>query len=155
MSREFSPAPGAEGWALSTSPIMLMAPLRVSLDIFKEAGLDDLIAKRKLLTGYLESIVNGIAIKYADVLPLKIITPANDDERGAQLSIVIAKSGKAIFNDLVENGVLGDWREPEVIRLSPAPLYNSFEDVYNCGLALENAISKVTAHLITEETAAL
>lgn len=155
MSREFSPASGAEGWALSTSPIMLMAPLRVSLDIFKDAGFDNLIAKRKVLTGYLEFIINGISEKYADVLPLKIITPSSDDERGAQLSIVVGRDGKAIFNELVENGVLGDWREPEVIRLSPAPLYNSFEDVYTCGQALEKAIQKVTAKLVPEEAAVM
>ncbi len=142
MSKEFSPAPGAEGWSLSTSPIMLMAPLRSSLEVFKEAGFKNLIAKRKLLTAYLEEVINDIAKRYGDVLSIRIITPENDAERGAQLSMVVEKNGKVIFNQLNENGVISDWREPEVIRLAPAPLYNSFEDVYRFGKIFEEILEQ-------------
>lgn len=142
MNREFSPAFGADGWQLSTSPIMLMAPLRTSLEKFKEAGFENLIEKRKLLTGYLEAIITDIKEKYSDQILIEIITPVNESERGAQLSLVVGKEGKPFFMQLVENGVLGDWREPEVIRLAPAPLYNSFEEVFNFGKIFENLIIK-------------
>lgn len=142
MSREFSPAFGADGWQLSTSPIMLMAPLRTSLAKFKEAGFTNLVAKRKLLTAYLEHIILEIKSKYTDFISIEIITPAGENERGAQLSVVVGSEGKSFFTHLVEQGVLGDWREPQVIRLAPAPLYNSFEDVYRFGEIFDSLLEK-------------
>ena len=144
MSRDFTPAVGADGWSLSTSPIMLMAPLKVSLEIFKEAGMNNLAEKRKKLTKYLEEMISCLAKKYEEEISIRIITPKNDEERGAQLSMVISKNGKEIFNKLSEQGVLGDWREPEVIRLSPAPLYNSFEEVYKFGEIFDSVLQKQT-----------
>jgi kynureninase len=142
MNREFSPAFGADGWQLSTSPIMLMAPLKISLEKFKEAGFDNLIAKRKLLTGYLEEIINDIKNRYSDFISIRIVTPESEAERGAQISIIVGSEGKTFFTKLVENGVLGDWREPEVIRLTPIPLYNSFEEIYKFGEIFESLIKE-------------
>lgn len=140
MSKEFIPAKGADGWSLSTSPIMLMAPLRTSLDIFIDAGMDAIIEKRNLLTEYLEFIINELIEKYKDTITLKIITPSDASERGAQLSVAVGKNGKHIFNELTEKGVWGDWREPEVIRLSPAPLYNTFQEVYEFGKIFDKVL---------------
>ncbi|MES2565832.1 MAG: kynureninase [Bacteroidota bacterium] len=142
MNREFSPAFGADGWQLSTSPIMLMAPLKTSLEKFKEAGFDNLVAKRKLLTGYLKEIICDIQNRYADFISIRIVTPEKDTERGAQLSIIVGNEGKAFFMKLVEKGVLGDWREPEVIRLTPVPLYNSFEEIYKFGVIFESLLKE-------------
>ncbi|MDB5152436.1 MAG: kynU [Mucilaginibacter sp.] len=130
MAPGFDPAKGAEGWQVSTSPILLMAVHKAALDVFEKAGgLDKLRRKSILLTGYLEYLVQQINQKHSDQL-FMIITPSNPNERGCQLSIVCKRNGKAIFNYLAHNGVIGDWREPDVIRLSPVPLYNSFKDVY-------------------------
>lgn len=153
MNREFSPAFGADGWQLSTSPIMLMAPLRTSLEKFKEAGFNNLIAKQKLLTGYLEEIIIGIKNKYSEFISITIVTPDNNHDRGAQLSIVVGKEGKPFFMQLSEHGVLGDWREPEVIRLTPVPLYNSFEEVFKFGVIFENLIkTTVEKNKLREES---
>jgi kynureninase len=130
MTPGFDPAKGAEGWQVSTSPILLMAVHKAALDIFEKAGgLEKLRRKSILLTGYLEYLIRETNHKYNEEL-FQIITPKNPAERGCQLSIVCKRDGKKIFNYLSENGVIGDWREPDVIRLSPVPLYNSFKDVY-------------------------
>ncbi|HET8746521.1 MAG TPA: kynureninase [Ramlibacter sp.] len=126
MAPGFDPTPGAEGWQLSNPPILAMVPLRISLEIFRRAGMDRLRAKSLQLTGYLEWLVNT---QLADLL--EIITPADPAQRGAQLSIRVRggrEQGRALFDYLVERGIIGDWREPDVIRISPAPLYNRFAD---------------------------
>lgn len=123
MGSDFYPISGAEGWQLSNPPILPLASLRASLDIFEEAGMQQLVQKSKLLTGYLEFLL--LELKNERI---QIITPK--DERGAQLSIRIKNSNKALFNQLIQTGVICDWREPDVIRLAPVPLYNSFVDVY-------------------------
>ena len=137
MAPGFDPAKGAEGWQVSTSPILLMAVHKAALDIFEKAGgLKKLRQKSILLTGYLEYLLNEINSKHGEEL-FQIITPKNPTERGCQLSIVCKHDGKKIFNYLSENGVIGDWREPDVIRLSPVPLYNSFKDVYGAMMHLD------------------
>ncbi|AND69077.1 kynureninase [Dyella thiooxydans] len=126
MAPTFDPTPGAEGWQLSNPPILAMVPLRISLEIFHRAGMDRLRAKSLQLTGYLEWLVNS---QLADLL--EIITPADPTQRGAQLSIRVRggrERGRALFDYLVDQGIIGDWREPDVIRISPAPLYNRFAD---------------------------
>ncbi|MEY2170067.1 MULTISPECIES: kynureninase [unclassified Rhodanobacter] len=126
MGPEFVPTPGADGWQLSNPPILALAPLRVSLDIFHRAGMAKLREKSLRLTGYLEWLVNT---QLADVL--EVVTPADPARRGAQLSIRVLGGrarGRALFDYLMEHGVIGDWREPDVIRISPAPLYNRFAD---------------------------
>jgi kynureninase len=126
MGPEFVPTPGADGWQLSNPPILALAPLRVSLQIFRRAGMTALREKSLQLTAYLEWLVQS---QLADVL--QVVTPAEPERRGAQLSIRVIggrERGRALFEYLMEHGIIGDWREPDVIRISPAPLYNRFTD---------------------------
>ncbi|MEL4889939.1 kynureninase [Xanthomonas protegens] len=128
MAPKFVAAPGADGWQLSNPPILSMAPLRASLDLFERAGLDALRQKSQQLTGYLETLIRA---RLADTL--QIITPSDPAQRGCQLSLRVAggrERGRALFEYLQSVGVLGDWREPDVIRISPVPLYNRYRDVY-------------------------
>jgi kynureninase len=142
MKPGFKPQEGAEGWQVSCAPVLLMAAHKAALNVFDKAGgIGPLREKSKLLTGYLEFLIKQINEQQGKEL-FKIITPANPAERGCQLSI-ICDSGKAIFDHLVKSGVLGDWREPNVIRLSPVPLYNSFKDVYMAGKVLKESITKL------------
>ncbi|GGH05391.1 kynureninase [Mucilaginibacter phyllosphaerae] len=140
MAPGFEPENGAEGWNVSTSPIILMALHRASLDIFERAGgLQALRAKSELLTGYLEYLISEVNKKHGEEV-YHIITPADNSRRGCQLSVVCKRKAKEIFNYLAQNGVIGDWREPDVIRLSPVPLYNSYVDVYRASESLFRAI---------------
>jgi kynureninase len=140
MAQGFDPAKGAEGWQVSTSPILLMAVHKAALDIFEKAGgLEKLRRKSILLTGYLEYWIQEINRKHGEDLFI-IITPKNQEDRGCQLSIVCKRNGKGIFNYLAQNGVIGDWREPDVIRLSPVPLYNSFKDIYGAAMHLDRSL---------------
>ena len=142
MSQGFVPDEGAAGWQVSTSPVMLLALHKASLQIFEKAGiLSNLREKSILLTGYLEFILKSVNEQYGKEIFI-IITPKNLQERGCQLSIVCTRSAKQIFNYLTNNGVIGDWREPNVIRLSPVPLYNTFTEVYQTGLILSLAVTQ-------------
>lgn len=125
MRQEFDVLPGAEGWQVSNPPILSMAAIRASLDIFDEVGMEKLTKKSKKLTGYLEYLINQLQHKR-----IKIITPSNPEERGCQLSIQVKNADKSLHKKLTEAGVVTDWREPDVIRCAPVPLYNSFTDVY-------------------------
>ena len=140
MEPGFQPMPGAEGWQLSNAPVLGMAAHLASLDIFDEVGMEKLCAKRDQLTAYLEFIIDDISSTHKELCTLEIITPRNKAKRGAQLSMLVHGKGKAIFDKLSEAGVVADWREPNVIRLAPVPLYNSFEDVYYFGKHLADAI---------------
>jgi kynureninase len=124
MGPEFKPLAGAEGWQISNPPILQMAALRASLEIFDEAGMDALREKSLRLTSYVESRINAIGSDR-----LSIITPTDPEQRGCQLSLSISRGGKELYNSLLERGVYCDWREPSVIRVAPTPLYNSFGDV--------------------------
>ena len=126
MRDEFDQLPGAEGWQLSNPPILSMAAIRASLDVFKKAGFDKLVLKSKKLTGYFEFLLNEL--NNSDI---KIITPNNPEERGCQLSIQVKNADKSLHQKLTDAGIITDWREPDVIRSAPVPLYNSFMDVYN------------------------
>lgn len=141
MEPGFQPIAGAEGWQLSNAPILGMAAHLASLDIFEEVGMDALISKRIDLTNYLEFIINDLTERKGDLCKFEIITPKNETQRGAQLSILLHGMGKPLFDKITKMGVIADWREPNVIRIAPVPLYNSFEDVYQFGQCLENAIS--------------
>ena len=125
MRQEFDVLAGAEGWQLSNPPILSMAAIKASLAIFKEVGMDKLQNKSKNLTGYFEFLLNGI-----DSDKINIITPKDPKSRGCQLSIQVKDADKSLHKKLTEAGVISDWREPDVIRVAPVPLYNSFEDVY-------------------------
>jgi kynureninase len=140
MQKGFKPMYGADGWQLSNGPILLMAPHKAALDIFREAGMENLRAKSKKLTGYLQFILRSDSLLKEYI---QIITPAQSEWRGCQLSLLLPRIGKKVFERISEAGVIGDWREPDVIRLSPVPLYNSFEDVFRCGQILSQSIRAV------------
>lgn len=129
MKKGFIPEEGAAGWQLSNAPVLSMAAHRASLDLFKEAGMDALVRKGKMLNTYLQFIFE-MSAKENDALDFTIITP---EERGCQLSILVEKNGRKLFDYLTENDVIADWREPNVIRLAPVPMYNSFKDIYDLG----------------------
>jgi kynureninase len=142
MEKGFEAIPTAEGWQLSNAPVLSMAAHKASLDIFIEAGMERLCSKAKLLTGYLLFIIDEIN-KLNDGRLIEVITPRDEKERGCQLSMVVKQKGKEIFNELNRQGVISDWREPDVIRVAPVPLYNSFEDVWKFGEIVKSTISRV------------
>src|ERR1035437_957469 len=144
MEKNFKPIPTAEGWQLSNSPIISMAAHKAALDIFEEAGMENLLKKSKLLTGYLLFILDEINANSNKKVG-EIITPKNEEERGCQVSILMLQKGKEVFNALKKHGVLSDWREPNVIRVAPVPLYNTFEDVYQFGQIFKHLIENVQA----------
>lgn len=135
MPDEFNPMTGAEGWQLSNPPILPMAAMRASLDIFDEAGMDRLVEKTQKLTGYLEWLLEELQDDR-----ISLITPRDPAKRGCQLSIRVRGGYKSIFDRLTKMGVVADWREPDVIRVAPVPLYNNFEDVYHFVERLKKAI---------------
>lgn len=127
MGPQFHPTPGADGWQLSNPPILGLAPLRASLELFERAGMAALREKSRRLTGYLQALIDAHLAE-----TLQIATPRDSEQRGAQLSLRVVggrERGRALFEHLGAQGVVGDWREPDVIRISPAPLYNTFADV--------------------------
>ncbi len=127
MPPYFEPLPGAEGWQLSNPPILALAALRASLEIFEEAGMDALRAKSELLTGYLEWLIQQ---KNSNA-NIRIITPNDPAQRGCQLSLQTLHNGREIFDRLTAAGVIADWREPDVIRIAPVPLYNRYVDAWD------------------------
>lgn len=139
MEPGFKPMEGAEGWQLSNAPVLGMAAHLASLTIFDEVGMDAISKKRDDLTAYLEFVINETSAT-SDAVDFEIITPKDPAKRGAQLSILAHGQGKALFDALSEKGVVADWREPNVIRIAPAPLYNSYEDVWRFGQFLREAV---------------
>ena len=125
MRHEFDAIPGAEGWQLSNPAILSMAAIRASLDLFDAAGFKNIIKKSKSLTGFLEFLITELSDNR-----INIITPKNPEERGCQLSIQVKSVHKELHTQLTKSGVISDWREPDVIRVAPAPLYNSYQDVF-------------------------
>jgi len=138
MEPEFQPAPTADAWQISNAPILAMAPYLASLEMFDEVGMAALIEKRNKIVAYLEFVLHEID-KDVDST-FEIITPANQNERGTQLSVFLHGEGKELFRYLMDEGVITDWREPNVIRLAPAPFYCSFEDMYEFGQILKKGI---------------
>lgn len=135
MENGFKPMKSAESWQMSNAPVLSMAAHKASIDIFDEVGMTSLLQKQRLLSGFLEFIIEDINEKYGEVI-LENITPREWDKRGCQISIIAHNYGKPMFDKLTEEGVIVDWREPNVIRMAPVPLYNSFEDVYRFGEVL-------------------
>lgn len=131
MERTFKPMPTAEAWQVSNAPVFSMAVHRVALEQFDRAGIAQLRAKSEQLTAYLAFIIAEVAQHTGT--HLEVITPNDPMQRGCQLSILAHGHGKALFNRITEQGVIADWREPNVIRVAPVPLYNSFEDVWRFG----------------------
>jgi kynureninase len=127
MKKGFIPMPGADGWQVSNFPVISGAALLASLQIFEEAGMKNLRKKSVLLTGFLEFLLKSIEDHDKHFM---ILTNTSPQERGCQLSILMKQNGKMIFNKLMKAGVIADWREPDVIRVAPVPLYNTFEEVF-------------------------
>lgn len=141
MEPKFEPVRGADGWQISNLPILSLAPYLASVELFAEVGMDKLITKRDLITSYLEFILHDID-EAIDGTEFEIITPSNPEERACQLSVYLHGQGRELFDYLMQNGVITDWREPNVIRLAPAPFYCSFEDMYEFGQILKQGITK-------------
>ena len=137
MKKGFKPMIGADGWQLSNVPVLAGAAHLASLKLFEEVGMTSLRKKSILLTGYLHYLLKETDPneKY-----YSIITPAEVDARGCQLSILMKRNGKKIFNSLMQKGIFTDWREPDVIRAAPVPLYNSFEDVFRFSTTLSSLL---------------
>lgn len=126
MRDDFDPIPGVEAWQLSNPPILSLAAIKASLEVFAEAGMNNLRQKSLALTGYMEYLV--------DQLPggkISVITPRDPERRGCQLSIQVQDADKSLYEAISAAGVIADWREPDVIRVAPVPLYNTFTEVYD------------------------
>ena len=140
MEPGFDPIPGAEGWQLSNAPVLGMAAHLASLEIFEEAGMERIAQKRNQLTAFLAFLIEDVSERNKEKCSFEIITPKSPSERGAQLSILAKGQGKQLLDRLTDLGVIADWREPNVIRIAPAPLYNSYEDCFLFAQYLESAI---------------
>lgn len=136
MLKGFVPEEGAAGWQLSNAPVFSMAVHREALHLFEVAGMSALTEKGKNLNAYLQFVIEE-AMKHNALLNFKIITPAYP-ERGCQISLLTDENGKMIFDYLTQNGVIADWRNPNVIRLAPVPMYNTYQDIYTFGALLMN-----------------
>lgn len=139
MERTFKPMPTAEAWQVSNAPVFSMAVHRVALEQFDRAGIANLRAKSEGLTAYLEFVIAEVA--RATNTHLEVITPSDPRQRGAQLSILAHGHGRSLFDELTRRGVVADWREPNVIRVAPVPMYNSYEDVWRFGDVLTKCLS--------------
>lgn len=140
MEPEFQPEPNANAWQISNAPVIAMAPYLASLELFEEVGMQALIEKRNQIVAYLEFILHEIDAETTGTF--EIITPSAQEERGTQLSVFLHGQGKEIFRYLMDQGVITDWREPNVIRLAPVPFYCSFEEMYEFGQILKAGILK-------------
>jgi kynureninase len=139
MKKKFVPMHGADAWQLSTFTVMNAASHLASLSIFEEAGINALRKKSEQLTGYAEYLLRECDPEAENFV---LITPSKTKERGCQLSIEMRKNGQDVFNKLIKSGVVADWREPSVIRIAPAPLYNTFEEVYTFVKRFQKALLK-------------
>ena len=135
MAADFRPYRGAAGWQVSNHPLLGMVPLKASLAQFEAAGLPALRGRSIALTGWLESLLET---RLGD--RIEILTPRDPEARGAQLSVRLQNTeggGRALFDRMLARGLTCDWREPDVIRLAPAPLYNSYEDCWQAAALIE------------------
>lgn len=141
MEPQFLPESGANGWQISNLPVLTLAPYLASVEMFAEVGMDALIEKRDKITSYLEFILQEIDKEVDSTF--EVITPSEPKERASQLSVFLHGEGRSLFDYLMKNGVITDWREPNVIRLAPVPLYCSFEDMYDFGQILKQGILEI------------
>jgi len=137
FKKDFNAVPTAEGWQLSNAPVLSMAVHKAALDIFEEAGFENILAKGKKLSAYLLFILNEINKNLQENV-LQIITPQSENKHGCQVSIAMLKNGKEVFEALNKNSVIADRRESDVIRIAPVPLYNTFEEVFLFGQTIKN-----------------
>ena len=135
MKPIFEPIDSADAWQISNPPVLSLAPYLASLQLFEEVGMDALIVKRDKIVAYLEFILKEIDKEVEG--SFEIITP---EDRGCQLSVFLHGQGRPLFDYLTKKGVIADWREPNVIRLAPAPFYCSYENMYRFGQILKDGI---------------
>jgi kynureninase len=140
MQKGFQPIVTAEGWQLSTPPLILLACHRASLEIFEEAGMDKILKKGQQLNDYLLFVLNQINFEF-EKRAIEIITPQTRQDKGCQLSLLMFKDGKAVFEELQREGIFADWREPNVIRVAPVALYNTYEEVWRFGKVFRKLVS--------------
>ena len=145
MDAGFDPIATAEGWQLSNAPVLSMAVHKAAIELIDEAGMANLAVKGKQLSAYLIFILKELAAKFPDD-EISIITPENDQERGCQVSFIIKKDGKKVFEKLMAQGVSAGWREPEVIRVAPVPLYNTFEEIWEFGEMINKILAGSTVN---------
>ena len=136
MKKGFIPMEGVDSWQLSNAPIFSMAVHRAALEIFEAAGIERLRQKSEQLTGFLEFVIRT-AVQRNPALEVEIITPSDPQQRGCQLSLFFHRGGQSVIQQLRRSGVIVDWREPNVMRVAPVPLYNTFEEVFRFGTLLE------------------
>jgi kynureninase len=142
MPHDFLPVKSADAWQLSNAPVLPMAALRASLEIFVDAGMDNLVRKRKSMNDFLRLVITESIVTSGVQNQIFIITPENENERGAQVSMICKQHGQKIHQHLTDHGIVADWREPEVLRMAPVPLYNSFNDIYEFGRIFKEALTK-------------
>src|SRR5690242_8366597 len=135
----FEPIPSAEGWQLSTTPLLNMSAHAAALNIFEEAGFKNIVTKMKKMSAYLMFVLDDINASSSKKI-IEIITPRNENEHGCQVSILLHEKGKQIFDSLKQHGVMIDWREADVIRMAPVPLYNTFTEIFTTGQIIKNII---------------
>ncbi len=138
MEPGFDPIPSAEAWQLSNAPVLSMAAHKASLELFDRAGMAALREKSLLLTSWLEFVLAEVRAKTG--VPLEIITPSDPAQRGCQLSVIVPGRDRSLVKRLADKGVIVDWREPNVIRMAPVPMYNSFEDILSFGEILTSIL---------------
>ena len=141
MKPAFKPIATAEGWQVSNAPILLLAVHKASLDIFEAAGMEALLEKSRQLTGFLFYVLDDIN-SHLPEKSIEVITPRGAGEHGCQVSMLMLRKGREIFDTLLQHGVIGDWREPNVIRVAPVPLYNTFEEVWQFGNIIKTILVK-------------
>ena len=141
MKSGFQPMEGAEGWQLSNAPILGMAAMKASLDVFADVGMPALRAKSEKLTGFLEYTIEQLAAEFPDAR-ISIITPRDPAQRGCQISMDVAGRERKLFDDMIAAGVIADFREPCIIRMAPVPLYNSFEDIFTFGRVMRRLLEQ-------------
>jgi kynureninase len=140
MEKGFKPMKTAEAWQMSNAPILSMAAHKAAIDIFDQVGMKKILEKQKIISGFLEFIIDDINHSISNPeQSLEIITPRKWSERGTQISVITHGYGKKLFNILTDENVISDWREPNVIRMAPIPLYNSYEEIYRFGEILRKA----------------
>lgn len=140
MEKGFKPIPSAEGWQLSTPSLLLYASHKAALDVIAEAGWENIITKGKQLTDYLWKLLS--AVEQLFPAAIRLITPSKSSEHGCQISMLMLKNGRAIFDQLIKHGIITDWREPDLIRLAPVPLYNSFDEIWEFANTLRQILKE-------------
>ena len=143
MEDQFDPTPTAEAWQLSTPSPLLFACLKSSLDLFMEAGWEKILHKSRKLSNYLFFVLEDV-LQLTGSKAFTILTPKEADQRGSQVSLLFNEKGAEFFNELKREGYMVDWREPNVIRLAPVPLYNTFEEIYGFGEVLRRLLTTLS-----------